>query len=207
MHHTLLEYKKPKVTEQVFERYINEEHGVEISHVARHSAKDYLVQYLTVKNRNKVIRNCQIALPGLISKSQTKQRFLEKHVELEIVMWFQANPEVMDMVPPDNIMQALSSGFTTDINQTWQIAVEPHPPLTHYTDKSKSLRKHHNQCIRNQAKNLFGLVCDFKHRGSVPKGVITKGVQKRIGKRKAQKARLLKRQLQNAAGGQPGLLN
>nr|XP_029713829.1 uncharacterized protein LOC109412511 isoform X2 [Aedes albopictus] len=65
--HTLLQPERMQLTEQVFERYANDVLGAQISCIVRHSTEDLMVQYASVDDRNKVIRSCQIALPGPIS--------------------------------------------------------------------------------------------------------------------------------------------
>ena len=180
-----------QLTEQVFERYANDVLGAQISCIVRHSTEDLMVQYASVDDRNKVIRSCQIALPGPISICQAKQRFLEQNVEMEIMMWMREDADFMDMLPPDNVLQALFNGLVPDVDQGWRTLVKL-PPVKKMNIKATSARRLHLiKRVRIQAMQRFGVVCQFER--CDPDDVLPKRSQKKQAKKNKKKVNPVKR--------------
>ncbi|XP_029713819.2 uncharacterized protein LOC109420815 isoform X2 [Aedes albopictus] len=190
--HTFWQHERLKLEEQVFERYVNDEVGAQISCIVRHTTEDVLVEYASVNDRNKVIRSCQIALPGPISAFQAKQRFLEQNVEMEIMMWMQENPGFMNMLSPNNVLQALFKGVLPNVNQSWKTVVKLPPAMKLKVKGTKERRLFLNRRICNQAMNHFGVLCDFVH--VVSGEVLEARVQRRQAKKDAKKEKRLKMQ-------------
>nr|XP_019550809.2 uncharacterized protein LOC109420815 isoform X1 [Aedes albopictus] len=189
--HTLLQPERMQLTEQVFERYANDVLGAQISCIVRHSTEDLMVQYASVDDRNKVIRSCQIALPGTISVCQAKQRFLEQNVEMEIMMWMREDADFMDMLPPDNVLQALFNGLVPDVDQGWKTLVKL-PPVKKMNIKATSARRLHLiKRVRIQAMQRFGVVCQFER--CDPDDVLPKRSQKKQAKKNKKKVIPVKR--------------
>ncbi|XP_062550748.1 uncharacterized protein LOC134215617 isoform X1 [Armigeres subalbatus] len=185
--HTLAQPDRMKITEQGFERYIADTAGARVRCIVRHSKEDFLVQYASFEDRNNAIKNCNIAMPGLIAISQTKQRFLEQSVEMEIMQWVQENPSFMNMLPPDNVLQALLMGHLQNIDQSWKTVVK----VDRIWDLKLRGRKHHrrsiDRSISTRAMQLFGVACSFVH-------LVTEQVaHERQQRRERRKAKKIKR--------------
>ncbi|EAT35851.1 AAEL012022-PA [Aedes aegypti] len=176
-----------KISEQVFERYINEVSGAQVSCVVRHTREDLLVQYATPEDRHKAIQTCQIGVPGLIFIYQAKQRFLEQNVEMELVKWIQSNPKFMDMLPPSHVLQALFNGRIPDVDQRWITADTLPPSKKLKIEGRKEYRRILNRRICGQARNLFGVFCEFEH--FVSDEVHVARIQRKLLKKKEKRAK------------------
>uniref|UniRef100_A0A8D8CMD6 (northern house mosquito) hypothetical protein n=1 Tax=Culex pipiens TaxID=7175 RepID=A0A8D8CMD6_CULPI len=115
------------VTEQVLENELVQSSGGSTTVVVctvKHSQQEAFVEFSDPASMERAIQRgsglCSVR-PGHMDSNQPRQRFLEQHVQSEMMFHITANPRFMFLMPEGAILEALYKGIRPPVWEEWKV--------------------------------------------------------------------------------------